>query len=409
MPAISCCRSCRAPILEPILDLGTQPLANALRSKAKRAESEARYPLKLVWCPHCTLLQITENVPAEKLFVHYFYCSSFSETFLRHCEHLARRLMEERKLDAKSLVIDIASNDGYLLQFYQKKNIPVLGIEPAKNIACIAQEKGIPTCNTFFTQAEAKKVCKEHRKADVIHALNVLPHVADQRDFVRGIATLLKPEGVAVIEFAYAIDTVDHTEFDQIYHEHRCYFSLTAFQKLCTQCELAVMRVERLPMHGGSLRVFLAHRDCAKPDATVAALLTEEKQWGVDTPTPYREFAARAAALKTDLMKLLKDLKAQGKRIVVYGASAKGSTLMNYCSIDSALVEYIVDRSTMKHGYYAPGTHLKIEPVEKLLDDQPDYVLLLTWNFAEEILEQQKAYRERGGQFIIPVPEVGVI
>ncbi len=409
MSAISSCRSCQSAELVSVLDLGSTPLANALLKADQLNEPEERYPLHLLWCPQCTLLQISENVPAEKLFAHYFYRSSFSDAFLAHCKQLADRLIGERRLTDQSLVIDIASNDGYLLKFYQQQGIPVLGIEPATNIAEIATQEGVPTRNIFFTTTEAKKLADEGMQADVIHAHNVMPHVADQRDFAAGIATLLKPEGIAVIEFAYAIDTIDHTEFDQIYHEHMCYFSLTAFVSLCRQFGLAVVRAERIAVHGGSLRVFLQHTPVAQPDETVAALLDAEKSWGVGTGEPYRVFAERVEDLKNTLMTLLQNLKAEGKRIAVYGASAKGSTLMNYFGIDASLVEYIVDRSTVKQGFYAPGTHLKIEPVEKLLEDQPDYVLLLTWNFVDEILMQQQEYRNRGGKFIVPVPEVKVM
>lgn len=406
MPAISCCRSCEGAQLETVLDLGSTPLANALLKADQLQDVEQVYPLKLVRCSSCSLLQITENVPAEQLFAHYFYLSSFSDAFLAHCQELADRMVTERALNASSLVIDIASNDGYLLQFYQNKQIPVLGIEPAQNVAKIAEEKGIPTKNVFFTNEEAIKIGK---KADVVHAHNVMPHVADQRDFAAGIATLLKPTGIAVIEFAYGIDTIDHTEFDQIYHEHMCYFSLTAFQRLCAQFGLAVHRVEHIAMHGGSLRVFLVHSGSGFSDDTVVAMLEQEQRWGVDTSAPYQAFAERTHELKQNLMTLLKELKGQGKRIAVYGASAKGATLMNYFGIDTSLVEYIVDRSTVKQGFYAPGTHLQIEPVEKLLTDKPDYVLLLTWNFAEEVLSQQKEYRDGGGKFIVPIPLLHIV
>lgn len=409
MAPIDSCRSCRHTALESVLDLGSTPLANALRTEAQLNEPEETYPLDLVWCPRCTLLQITENVPAEKLFAHYFYRSSFSDAFLAHCRALAHRMAEERRLDGNSLVIDIASNDGYLLQYYREKGIPVLGIEPARNIAAIAQEQEIPTLNLFFTEAVASGLKADGRQADVIHAHNVMPHVADQRDFAAGIAALLKPDGRAVIEFAYAVDTVSHTEFDQIYHEHMCYFSLTAFRHLCAQFGLETVRAERIPVHGGSLRVFLAHAGAAEPDETVETLLREEKDWGVDMIHPYRAFAERTSHLKQSLMTLLQELKSQGKRIAVYGASAKGSTLMNYFGITRELVEYIVDRSTVKQGLYAPGTKLKIEPVEKLLTDKPEYVLLLTWNFVDEILSQQQAYRDLGGKFIVPVPMLRIV
>jgi SAM-dependent methyltransferase len=409
MTAISSCRSCQATELTSVLDLGRTPLANALLTDAQLKEPEEAFPLHLVWCPACALLQITENVSAEKLFAHYFYRSSFSDAFLKHCKELAERMITERGLNAESVVVDIASNDGYLLQFYHEKGIPVLGVEPAGNIVEVAAQKGIPTRHAFFTNSEAAQMKQEGHGADVIHAHNVMPHVADQRDFAAGIATLLKPQGIAVIEFAYAVDTIDHTEFDQIYHEHMCYFSLTSFQALCAQFGLAVQRAERLPVHGGSLRVMLMHTEAARPDETVEELLNVEKAWGVQNVETYHAFAKRVAVLKDTLMKTLRDLKAQGKRIGVYGASAKGSTLMNYFGITKDLVDYIADRSTLKQGRYAPGTHLKIEPVEVILKNQPDYLLLLTWNFAEEIMKQQTEYREKGGKFIVPVPEVRVV
>ncbi len=407
MTAITSCRSCGGQTLETVLDLGVTPLANALLDEHELSEDESSFPLKLVRCPTCALLQLTENVPGEILFKRYNYRSSFSDTFLRHCESLARRMVDERKLGAETLVVDIASNDGYLLQYYKAAGIGILGVEPATNIASIAMEKEVETRNAFFTKAEAEAIVAEHGHADVVHAHNVMPHVEDQRDFAAGIATLLQPTGVAIIEFAYALDTIDHTEFDQIYHEHKCYFSLTAFKHLCAQFGLDVVRVERLAIHGGSLRVFLAHAG-APVDSTVPQMLKQEDAWGVSTPVPYALFAERTEERKRDLLKLLRDLKAQGKRIAVYGASAKGATLMGYCGITKDLVDYIVDRSTLKIGKFTPNTHLKIEPVEHLMADKPDYVLLLTWNFADEILEQQRAYRDSGGKFIIPVPEIRI-
>jgi SAM-dependent methyltransferase len=407
MSSIDGCRSCAGKDLETVLDLGITPLANALLDEPEPSADEPSYPLKLVRCPACALLQLTENVPGDVLFRRYNYRTSFSDTFLRHCETLARRMVGERGLGADSLVVDIASNDGYLLQYYKAAGVGILGVEPAENIAAVAVGKGVETRDAFFTEAEAKAIAAERGQADVIHAHNVMPHVEDQRDFAAGIAALLKPTGVCIVEFAYAVDTIDHTEFDQIYHEHKCYFSLTSFQGLCAQFGLDVVRVERLSIHGGSLRVFLA-KTRTPVDSTVPELLKQEEAWGVNTPVPYALFADRTEQRKRDLLKLLRDLKAEGKRIAVYGASAKGSTLMGYCGITKDLVDYIVDRSTLKIGKFTPGTRLKIEPVEHLLVDKPDYVLLLTWNFADEILEQQRAYRDAGGKFIIPVPEIRI-
>ena len=407
MSSIDGCRSCGGKNLETVLDLGMTPLANALLDANERTENEPSFPLTLVRCPACTLLQLTENVPGDVLFRRYNYRSSFSDTFLRHCETLARRMVDERKLSDHSLVIDIASNDGYLLQYYKTAGVGILGVEPATNIAEIAAQKGIETRNAFFTEEEAKHIVAERGNADVIHAHNVMPHVENQRDFAAGITTLLKPTGVAIVEFAYSIDTIDHTEFDQIYHEHKCYFSLTSFKALCAQFGLDVVRVERLPIHGGSLRVFLAHTGTSV-DSTVPELLKQETAWGVATPAPYTLFAERTEQRKRDLLALLKDRKAHGKRIAVYGASAKGATLMGYCGIGKDLVDYIVDRSTLKIGKFTPGTHLEIKPVETLALDKPDYVLLLTWNFADEIMEQQRPYRDAGGKFIIPVPEIRI-
>ncbi|MEQ1849579.1 MAG: class I SAM-dependent methyltransferase [Candidatus Peribacteraceae bacterium] len=404
MSNVSCCRSCGSGELSRILNIGETPLANALLAESDLNKEEKKYPLVLLWCPACTLLQISENVPGDILFSHYVYQSSFSDAFLSHCKTLSSQITREQKLNDASLVIDIASNDGYLLQFYKEQNIPVLGIEPATNIAAIATKKGIETKNVFFTEAVAKTL----PKADVVHAHNVLPHVGNQRDFVRGIKQLLKPDGVAVIEFAYAVDTIEHVEFDQIYHEHMCYFSLTAFDALVKAADLSVVRVEKVVVHGGSLRVFLKHTS-APIDASVTMMLKQEEEWGVGSIDTYQSFATKTHALRTSLVDLLQKLKLKGKRIAAYGASAKGCTLMHFCGIGKDVIDYVVDRSTTKQGLYTPGTHLKIEPVEKLVEDRPDYVLLLTWNFAEEILKQQKEYREQGGAFIVPVPSPKIV
>jgi SAM-dependent methyltransferase len=404
------CRSCSGTELCSVLDLGRTPLANALLTAEQLTEREATYPLELVFCPTCTLVQITETVPPEQLFREYLYLSSFSDTLLRHAEEIVSKLSCYRSLDTNSLVIEIASNDGYLLQYYKRAGIPVLGIEPATNIARIAEEeRGIPTLSEFFGAALAAELSQAGKRADVIHANNVLAHVPDLNGFVDGLQLLLKEDGCAVIEVPYVRDMIDRTEFDTIYHEHLCYFSLTALEHLFSRHNLVIQKVERLPIHGGTLRIFLGkgHLGEQPRSSSVAALLEEEKAIG--RSDYYRGFGDKVGRLGRDLLTLLKQLKEQEKRIAVYGASAKGSTLLNCFGIGPQTLDYVVDRSTAKQGYYTPGTHLAIHAPEYLLETMPDYVLLLTWNFADEILEQQKEYLRRGGRFIIPIPNIRIV
>ena len=404
------CRSCGSASLRLILSLGRTPLANALLTAEQLDRPEPVYPLDVVFCADCALVQITETVPPEALFSDYLYFSSFSDTMLAHAEALADELAGARGLNAESLVVEIASNDGYLLQFYQRRGVPVLGIEPAANIAQVAErERGIPTLCEFFGAEVGERLRAEGRTADVIHAHNVLAHVADLNGVVRGIAALLKPGGVAVIEAPYVKDLIDSREFDTIYHEHLCYFSLTALDRLFTRHGLAIADVRRVPIHGGSLQVHVMRAEMAARGAATQALLDEEAAWGVDDFVFYAGFARAVEALRADLRALLGGLKAQGRTIAAYGASAKGSTLLNYFGIGAETLGFVADRSTYKQGRYTPGTHLPICAPTKLLEAQPDYTLLLTWNFAAEILDQQAEYRRRGGQFIIPIPQVRVV
>jgi SAM-dependent methyltransferase len=394
----------------PVLDLGRTPLANSLLKPDQRNLPESTSPLVLAFCPACSLVQITETTPPESLFRDYVYFSSFSDTMLRHCKSLVDRLYCERQLGPNHHVVEIASNDGYLLQFYKQHGVPVLGVEPARNIAKVAEERGIPTICEFFTNDLAAQLSGGGKQADIIHANNVLAHVPDLNGFVAGLKRLLMPNGAIVIEAPYLVDMIDHCEFDTIYHEHLCYFSLTALDRLFTKHGLTIFDVERIPIHGGSLRIFATHSDPRldrRP--AVAEMLRSEAAWGVASLEKYRRFSTQVEQLAADLRRTLMELKQQGKKIAAYGASAKGSTLLNYLRPGPGTLEYVVDRSTIKQGLLTPGLHLPIFPPTRLVETMPDYVLLLTWNFKDEILEQQAEYRRRGGKFIVPIPKVQVI
>jgi SAM-dependent methyltransferase len=404
------CRSCGDSSTVGVLDLGSTPLANALLDDAGLTSAEPRFPLALVFCPACSLVQITETVPPEQLFRNYFYFSSYSETMLEHAAALAERLTTARQLGSGSLVVEAASNDGYLLKNYVARGVPVLGIEPAVNVAKLAVEDGIRTISEFFGDILAARLAREGKGADVFHANNVLAHVADLNGFVRGIAAILKPNGVAVIEAPYVRDMIDKLEFDTIYHEHLCYFSLTALDHLFRRHALRLVDAERITIHGGSLRIFAVPAESAEqPTSRLGNLLDEEAKLGLRSEGYYRDFATRVWELRDALRAKLQELKAAGKRIAAYGASAKGSTLLNVFGVGRESLDFVVDRSPHKQGRYTPGTHLPIAPPERLIEQMPDYVLLLTWNFKDEILRQQQEYRRRGGRFIVPLPKVSVV
>ena len=402
------CRSCSGKYFDQVIDLGEMPLANALLTAENLTAPEAHYPLCVVHCKDCNLVQITETVAPDILFSNYVYFSSFSDTVVAAAKALAERLMRERGLGTSSLVMEAASNDGYLLQHYHRCGIPVIGIEPAANIAKHANSLGIRTRAEFFNVKQARKLADSGFACDVFHANNVLAHVADLNDFVAGIATILKPGGVASIEVPYLCDLIEKTEFDTIYHEHLCYFSVTALDALLVRNGLILADIERIPIHGGSLRLFVTQAGGRRGNS-VEALIVEESRLGIQRPEYYEKFCGRVERLKQELLELLHRLKTDGHKLAAYGASAKGSTLLNYFGIGRELLDYVVDRSTVKVGKYTPGSHLPVVLPQELNRRKPDYILLLTWNFAGEILGQLADYRRAGGKFILPIPSVQIV
>jgi hypothetical protein len=410
---IDSCRACAAAALVDLHAFGPLPLANALRPGAAGHGAtshgdagERRVPLTLALCPSCSLLQLRETVDPEVLFADYRYFSSYAATTLAYAEALAAALCARLQLGPRHRVVEVASNDGYLLRPFQSRGVGVLGIEPAANVAAVAREHGVPTEVRFFGRDSAAELRRQHGPCDLLLANNVLAHVADLPGFVAGMRTMLADTGTVVCEFPYVGDLLAHGEFDTIYHEHLCYFSLAAVQRLFAAHGLFVTDVQRLARHGGSLRVFASPQRPPTPAAAVLALLHDEAALGLHRPASYRAFVAGIARTRMLLQQELRALRAAGKTVAAYGASAKGSTLMMSCGITHEQIAFVADKSPHKQGRRTPGNHVPIVPTSEILQRMPDVLLLLTWNFADEILAQEAEYRRRGGRFLLPVPEV---
>jgi SAM-dependent methyltransferase len=402
------CISCGHKGLQPILDLGLMPRSDGLLDEAALGRRESLVPLRLGYCPGCTLVQLLETRPPEEMFGDdYLYFSSFSEDLLKHSRDNALELIEKRGLGPDSLVVEIASNDGYMLQNFREKGIAVLGIDPARQPAAAAQAKGIETIVDFFGTRLASDLRAKGKKADLIIANNVVAHVADQNDLVAGLAGLLADDGMVVVEFPYVRDLIDHIEFDTIYHEHLCYFSVGSARSLFVRHGLYLNDVRRLPIHGGSLRLYFGKN--RQPSAAVARILAEEAALGLDRFAYYESFGARVREFREKARALIGGLKAEGKRIAAYGAAAKGTIMLNFLNLNSRAIEYAVDRNTHKQGKYMPGVRLRIDDPEKLKTDRPDYVMILPWNFRDEIIRQQQDFLKSGGRFVVPIPDLEIV
>lgn len=399
------CRACGERDVEPVLSLGRVPLANELVEEG--AGDVERFPLDLVRCPRCTLVQITETVAPERLFRTYSYYSSFSDTFVEHARRLAEWAIDELALGPGSMVVEPASNDGYLLQFFRERGLAVLGIEPARNVAEAARGRGIETLTEFLDPELAGRLVEERGPADLVVANNVLAHVPDLNGFVGALATLAGTLGHVVIEVPYLRDLVDAVEFDTIYHEHLSYFTLTSLRPVLGAHGLTVRHVDRLDVHGGSLRIHAAA--AGADDATVERLLAEEAAWGVHDPHRFELFARLVETVRAEVHTLVADLAAAGARVGAYGAAAKGVVLANVCALDAPLVEFVVDRNPHKQGKLLPGVRIPVRHPDTLRSEQPDYCLLFAWNLADEIAQQQQAYVAAGGRFIAPIPTPRVL
>jgi hypothetical protein len=404
------CRFCETPLRHSLADLGVTPLSNSFVSREDVSKMEPFFPLHAFVCEECFLVQLDEFVPPEAIFSDYAYFSSYSETWLKHAETYTEQVCQRFGYGPSHQVVEIASNDGYLLRCFKERGIPVLGIEPARNVADVAERAGIPTRCCYFGERTARGLLADGVRADLLVGNNVLAHVPHIKDFVRGIKLLLAPYGTVTLEFPHLLRLLAENQFDTIYHEHFSYFSLHTARSILLAHGLDVVEVEELGTHGGSLRVFARHaEEQVLPCGSVASVLEEEERFGLLGLSAYASFSERVKETKRALLSLLIELRRQGKSIVGYGAPAKGNTLLNYCGIRNDFIDYTVDRNPYKQGRLLPGTRIEVRPPEAIAQTRPDYVLVLPWNLRDEILAQLDYVRAWGAKFILPIPKVEVV
>ncbi len=410
-PETNKCRFCNSDLNTIFADLGMSPLSNAYVSKDQLQKAESFYPLITYVCSSCFLVQLLEYEAPDVIFSDYAYFSSYSDSWLEHSKKYVDMISGRLNLDRKSLVVELASNDGYLLQYFQEKKIPVLGIEPAENVAWAAIEKGIPTVTKFFGQQLAQVLLDEGKPADLIVGNNVLAHVPDINDFVGGMKILLKPEGVITMEFPHLLQLINHNQFDTIYHEHFSYLSLYTIEKIFNKHGLKLFDVEELSTHGGSLRIYATHagNNSLMKSESIEKLHTIEDEQGLKDINTYLHFTEKVKKTKRNVLQELVRIKSEGKKIVGYGAAAKGNTLLNYCGIRTDFIDYVVDRNPHKVDKYLPGTRIPIKHPDSIKEDKPDYLFILPWNIKDEIISQNSFIREWGGKFIVPIPSLHIV
>jgi SAM-dependent methyltransferase len=411
MAKTAACRFCSTELRHTVVDLGMSPLCESFLPDDQLNQMEPFYPLKVYVCSNCFLVQLEAYVSPEHIFREYAYFSSYSDSWLRHASAYTEQMIETFGLTPAHQVIELASNDGYLLQYFVQRGIPALGVEPAHNVAKVAVEKGIPTLTEFFGVALARKMAADGLTADLLLGNNVLAQVPDLNDFVAGMKLALKPGGVITMEFPHLMRLIEGNQFDTIYHEHFSYFSFIAVEKIFAAHGITLFDVEELSTHGGSIRIYGRHAEEDRRPVTQRALEIRDRELraGYDRLETYAAFAGRVEQTKRKILQILIDLKSRGKRIIGYGAPGKGNTLLNYCGIRSDFLDYTVDRNPYKHGRFTPGTHIQIFPPERIRQDRPDYVFILPWNLKDEIIKQMAFIREWGAKFIVPIPEAEVI